>query len=323
MTVSPRISLVFYVLACALSWGVLGLFKLVSGGAGVMVALTAYMIMPAVAAILVQRFVVRGPVPEPLGVHFVASKWLIVAWFLPIVVALLAIPLTGLMPGIDLGFSPVRMFDDQIAKLTPEQLSQLKESLAQSKQTLEEVRGDWAERSPLAFFLFSLSGAAVASITVNAAAGLGEELGWRGLLVRELAPLGFWRQSVVIGVLWGLWHAPAILMFGHNYPDHPRLGVLLMTLFCVVVSPVIGYVRLRAKSVLAAAIFHGAINASAAFALLYAVGGDDLTRGLTGLPGFILYGLANVWLALKGAPGADEELAEIARANRPALAVVP
>lgn len=47
--------------------------------------------------------------------------------------------------------------------------------------------------------------------TVNAVFAFGEEFGWRGYLLWELAPWGFWRASFAIGVVWGLWHAPIIV----------------------------------------------------------------------------------------------------------------
>ena len=45
---------------------------------------------------------------------------------------------------------------------------------------------------------------------------MGEEAGWRGYLWSVLRPLGFWRTAAIVGVAWGLWHAP-IIAAGHNY----------------------------------------------------------------------------------------------------------
>lgn len=56
--------------------------------------------------------------------------------------------------------------------------------------------------------------------TVNLPFMLGEELGWRGFQFEETKLLGFWRSSLLIGVLWGLWHAPVIMM-GYNYSGEP------------------------------------------------------------------------------------------------------
>ena len=105
-------------------------------------------------------------------------------------------------------------------------------------------------------------------------------MGWRGLC-RELAELGFWKSSWVIGVVWGFWHAPLILQ-GHNYPQHPWAGVFMMTVMTVLLSPLLGYVTIKANSVIAAAFFHGTFNATAGLALMAVKGGNDLTVGVDG-----------------------------------------
>ncbi|MFH1484694.1 MAG: CPBP family intramembrane glutamic endopeptidase, partial [Chloroflexota bacterium] len=135
----------------------------------------------------------------------------------------------------------------------------------------------------------------VAGVTINAVAGFGEELGWRGFLQKELGFLGFWKSSAVIGVIWGVWHAPIILQ-GHNYPQHPQVGVLMMIVFTLLLSPIFSYARLKAKSVIAAAIIHGSLNGTVALSIMLIVGGDDLTVGVTGLAGFIVLALVNVAL---------------------------
>jgi hypothetical protein len=57
--------------------------------------------------------------------------------------------------------------------------------------------------------------------TLNAIGGLGEEIGWRGFLYKELGSLGFWRCSLVTGVLWALWHVP-LFFEGYGDSEHPR-----------------------------------------------------------------------------------------------------
>lgn len=65
--------------------------------------------------------------------------------------------------------------------------------------------------------------------TVNAIFAFGEEFGWRGYLLWELAPWGFWKASFAIGAVWGLWHAP-IIVAGYNYPSFSIIGVGAMML---------------------------------------------------------------------------------------------
>ena len=65
---------------------------------------------------------------------------------------------------------------------------------------------------------------------VLAIVAFGEEYGWRGYLQSELFKLGRVRGVLLLGVIWGAWHWPLILM-GYNYPGYPLLGVVLMTLY--------------------------------------------------------------------------------------------
>ena len=150
-----------------------------------------------------------------------------------------------------------------------------------------------ADASPLHPFWIGLLQGLIAGITINAVAGFGEELGWRGFLQKELGYWGFWKSSIIIGLVWGIWHAPIILQ-GHNYPEHPQAGVFMMIIFTLLLSPIFSYVRLKAKSVIAAAIIHGSLNATIGLPLMVIKGGNDLTVGATGLAGFIALALANV-----------------------------
>ena len=95
----------------------------------------------------------------------------------------------------------------------------------------------------------------------------------------------FLKASLIIGFIWGIWHAPIILM-GHNYPQHPAAGVLMMTILCILLTPLFLYVTIKSKSVIAAAIIHGTLNGTAGISILVISGGNDLTTGLTGLAGF-------------------------------------
>lgn len=47
------------------------------------------------------------------------------------------------------------------------------------------------------------------------------------------------------------------------------------------------YITIKAKSVIAAAIAHGTMNAIAGISVMMIKGGNDLNAGITGLAGFI------------------------------------
>jgi membrane protease YdiL (CAAX protease family) len=98
--------------------------------------------------------------------------------------------------------------------------------------------------------------------------GFGEEYGWRGYLQSELFKLGRVRGVLLLGVIWGVWHWPIILM-GYDYPGHPLLGVLLMTLYATGLAIVLGYAVLKSGSVLLAAFLHAVNNTVLQVILLF------------------------------------------------------
>jgi membrane protease YdiL (CAAX protease family) len=102
-----------------------------------------------------------------------------------------------------------------------------------------------------------------ASLMINAAFGVGEEIGFRGYLLPRLMHLGTGRALVLGGLMFGLWHFPLMLLT----PVYPILGSWL------IVGPIIlatligsgvfyGYLRLNSNSVWPSTVAHGAINAS-------------------------------------------------------------
>ena len=113
----------------------------------------------------------------------------------------------------------------------------------------------------------------VAAATVNAIAAFGEELGWRGFLVPALRRWGTWPALLVSGLIWGIWHAPIILL-GYNFGRADLTGVLLMTGGCVVLGVLFGWLRLRSASIWPAVFAHGAFNASAAMYLWFFAAGS-------------------------------------------------
>ena len=72
-----------------------------------------------------------------------------------------------------------------------------------------------------------------------------------------------------------------------------------MAIVCtLLLSPIFSYVRLKGKSVLAAALIHGSLNGTAGLAVMIIEGGNDLTVGVTGLAGFLVFAVVNVGIFL-------------------------
>ena len=190
---------------------------------GSLIIATAYMFIPMVVAIIVQKYILGEPVIGPLGISFKLNRWFLVAWLLPAVIAFATLGVSLILPGVEYSPEMAGIFERFESVLSPEQLQQMKSQAASFP-----VHPIW----------IGLLQGLIAGITINAVAGFGEELGWRGFLQKELTYLGFWKSSIVIGLIWGIWHAPIILQ-GHNYPEHPQAGLFMMILFSLLLSPIL------------------------------------------------------------------------------------
>ena len=113
---------------------------------------------------------------------------------------------------------------------------------------------------------------------------MGEELGWRGFLLRKLLPLGQWPALLISGVIWGIWHLPLVLM-GQNYPTLPVAGPFLMIGFTVLMGIILGWLQLASRSVWVPALAHGTLNAVNGLPLLFLTGVD---RSVGGPPSSII-----------------------------------
>lgn len=249
-----------------------------------------YMWAPAVAAIVTQKLIWKESLGD-VGIAKPRLRWLALAWLGPLLLVLLALGFSLALPGISLATGLDGLLS-ALADILP---------AAEVAKVRRELESTFLAK-PGMLLLISFAQVLIAGPTINAGAAFGEELGWRGFLVRELSPLGFWRSSFVIGFVWGLWHLPLIVN-GHNYPGHPLVGPVMMTLLTILLSPLIVYLRLRARSVFAAAVFHGTFNAAATLAI-FLKGGTALLTGMTGVVGLATLLLADVivWLDLRRNP---------------------
>ncbi len=236
-----------------------------------------YMFIPLVCAAALSKLVYREGFRESVSLKFKWSPWYFLALLMPVANAFLSFGAALLMPGVSLAPDMSGMLSKFMTMLTPEQYDM---AVKQSLEMKEMFKTDYY------YLIVGAFSAIVAGATINAVFGFGEEAGWRGFLFNSLKGLGFYRASLLIGVIWGIWHLPVIIQ-GHNYGEHRIAGIFMMTAWTVLLTPVFNYAVLRTGSVLAAAIMHGVLNASPGIALAYIKGGNELTVGITGAAGFI------------------------------------
>ena len=226
-----------------------------------------YMLLPMMVAIVMQK--INKEKLSSTGLLRFKIKWSwLVAWMLPVVIVLLTIFVNTLLPGCEFNTDMSAMIP---ADSVPEEQKEMVSKLM----------------TPAFMIITTVIIGLFAGATINALFAFGEEYGWRNYLVSALKEKKFVCASIFIGIVWGIWHFPLILL-GHNYPLHSVAGVFMMVIFCVLASFVELYLVLKAKSVFPAAIFHGTINAVAGLNVLLIKGGNDLINGAAGLSGFIL-----------------------------------
>ncbi|HMQ34707.1 MAG TPA: CPBP family intramembrane metalloprotease [Chloroflexaceae bacterium] len=277
-TLDRRGVISFVLLAYGLAWLVASPLWLSGQGLRHPLALpliTAMMFTPALATLIVTRFISRPPegLRAATGLRLGKGRgwgwyWLF-AW-LGISLLALATPFVGALFGL--------------YTLDLEEFSGF-------RATLEAAgAGAALEQTPVRLILLAQLATLPLAPLLNAVPTFGEEWGWRGYLLPRLLPLGQWPALLISGVIWGLWHAPVILL-GYNYPDRPATGWLFMVGMCVVWGTLLGWTRLATGSVWPAVIGHGAINgAGGIVGALFREGTtfDPALVGVTGVTGWLL-----------------------------------
>lgn len=102
---------------------------------------------------------------------------------------------------------------------------------------------------------------ATTRVIEDCATVLGEEIGWRGFLVPELAKrYSFAATAMISGFIWAIWHYPLLLLADYN----PRVPVWyylpLFTLLLPLMSFVWTWMRLKSGSLWPGVVLHAAHN---------------------------------------------------------------
>ncbi len=279
---------IFLGLAFGIAW-ITGLIIYLTGGLinspqivpGISLALallaTAYMWAPALGNILTRLVTGEGWKDVGLRPHFKQGwRYWLAGWFLPAVTTLL---------GAALFFVLFPRYFDSGLSLVHQQIA--------ASPALSSF-------SPWIFITLQLVGGVLISPIANSLATFGEEFGWRAYLLPKLMPLGGRKATLLIGLIWGVWHWPVIFMgyeYGFKYPGYPWVGPLLFIWITFCFAVFLGWLTLRSKSIWPAVIGHAAINGIAGAAALATTGQPNtllgpLPVGIIGSLGFALVAFA-------------------------------
>jgi membrane protease YdiL (CAAX protease family) len=136
--------------------------------------------------------------------------------------------------------------------------------------------GSWSEAAPPALLEGPLLFLPLFLLILTLTDGLGEELAWRGFaLPRLLTRYNALAASLILGVIWALWHLPLLWTQGNGMFHQP---VWLLLLDVTAKSVLFTWLFLHTRgSVLIAMLFHGATN-------LFLVSPDVVSTGDLTLP---------------------------------------
>ncbi len=102
---------------------------------------------------------------------------------------------------------------------------------------------------------------ATVSVIPNALVGMGENIGWQGFLVPELAKItSYTRLSLIVGLLWFLHHMPVILWADYRGHGPLWLSVVCFGIQIVSSSFIAAWMRLKSGSVWTAVLLHAMHN---------------------------------------------------------------
>ncbi len=114
---------------------------------------------------------------------------------------------------------------------------------------------EWSDAAVIVFHVLLTS---TYSFVLLLPSALGEELGWRGFLVPELAKfLPFTHVALISGLVWSMWHWP--LIFKHLYGNDVTplyYQLFFFTLFIISYAIIMAYLRFKTNSLWTAVIFH-------------------------------------------------------------------
>jgi hypothetical protein len=86
----------------------LAIFHFLAGGSvkppGILIVGVIYMFMPTLCAVVVQKLIYKAPLKKPLRINFRPNRWFLVAWLLPLLLAVATFGVALLFPGVT--FSP-------------------------------------------------------------------------------------------------------------------------------------------------------------------------------------------------------------------------
>ena len=253
---------VFIAITFAISW-VTAFFMYYNGivpntpPAMLMVAV-CYLCSPAISALLVQKIYYEKPLSD-IGFTFKHTTWKQVIsipciYLLWVFVFLMSVFIAGNLLHLG-GWGELTFASDAIHKNILKTIVE--------KDKMEVLKN--LPSVPILFLMTILSPLLLGA-SLRVLLGLGQELGWRGFLQHELSNFSLPKRNFMIGFLQGIWYIPLVVL-QHETSTDKLIGIVLMVLYCVSFSFLVGSMYQKIKTIWAIASFqamvaflHGSIS---------------------------------------------------------------
>lgn len=230
-----------------------------------------FLVGPLLASLVWKRLVVREPVAS-IDTALRFDGVVVVAWLAPVAIVWASALVAHVFGWATLDLTGGAIVERVLAVRGEDAAANVQEGLAASQ---------------VPYPLLASIQALIVGLFFYTPLAFTEEIGWRGVLLRELRPLGFWPAALGIGLAWGLWHVPLVLLLGY-FPDAPVQGTLVLVGASIPLGALLAWVREASGTVWAAAMAHGVLTALGGFHELVLRGGVPQVVGVTGVAGGIV-----------------------------------
>jgi membrane protease YdiL (CAAX protease family) len=231
---TPKQATLLYLLFTLLFSSVIWALIISSGHIGMAygMMITAIMWCPALATLVTCHLLGRSI--RSLAWRWPAGRYIAAAYFLPLAYAGIAY---GAVWALRLGG-----WNSQIVGLVAERFG---------------LRG----MSPWGVFPLWILFSATTGLIRGMSTALGEEIGWRGFLVPELAKqMSFTKLSLLSGIIWAAWHSPVLLFADYNAGTNRWYALACFAVMVISGSFVFAWLRLKSGSLWPAAVMHASHN---------------------------------------------------------------
>lgn len=120
----------------------------------------------------------------------------------------------------------------------------------------------WVNVPPVIFLILFLILQGVIGLLPSMATALGEEIGWRGFLLPEIAgsTKSFTKTSLIMGLIWAVWHYPLLIFGNYNAGAPSWYSLVMFTIAITCESFIYTWFRLKSNSLWTGVMLHASHN---------------------------------------------------------------